>query len=117
MKRAGLDYWNLVSIEYHDNFQAVLDKYPNNNFYFFSSKAPQSHCDVSYTEDDFLVFGKETAGIPETILSEHWDTCVRIPMREEARCLNLSNAVAVASYEALRQLDFYSLKIVGQEAI
>jgi tRNA (cytidine/uridine-2'-O-)-methyltransferase len=117
LKRAGLDYWNLVSIEYHDNFQAVLDKYPNNNFYFFSSKAPQSHCDVSYTEDDFLVFGKETAGIPETILSEHWDTCVRIPMREEARCLNLSNAVAVASYEALRQLDFYSLKIVGQEAI
>ena len=117
LKRAGLDYWNLVSIEYHDNFQAVLDKYPNNNFYFLSSKAPQSHCDVSYTEDDFLVFGKETAGIPETILSEHWDTCVRIPMREEARCLNLSNAVAVASYEALRQLDFYSLKIVGQEAI
>ena len=115
LKRAGLDYWHLVSIEYHENFQEVLTKYPNNNFYYFSSKAPQSFHEVSYTPDDFLVFGKQTAGIPESILNENWNFCVRIPMKKNARCLNLSNAVAVASYEALRQLDFFSLKKTGKD--
>lgn len=113
LKRAGLDYWHLVKVHYHENFAEVLEKYPDHNFYYCSTKAPHAHTEVSYTSEDMLVFGKESAGIPEDILNEHWDSCVRIPMIEEARSLNLSNAVAVVAYEALRQMDFGQLAEAG----
>lgn len=109
LKRAGLDYWHLVRISYHDSFPEIISAYPNTTFYFFSTKAQRKYTETVFTENDFLVFGKETAGLPESLLKKHWDTAVRIPMRKGARSLNLSNAVAIASYEALRQLSFLSL--------
>ncbi len=110
LKRAGLDYWHLVQIFYHDSFSELFESHKAENFYFFSTKAEYLYDDVKYDKDCFLVFGKETAGLPETLLKEHWDTAVRIPMREDARSLNLSNSVAIASYEALRQLSFPGLR-------
>lgn len=113
LKRAGLDYWNLVKIHYHENFAEVLDLYKDHTFYYSTTKAPQSYSEVVFEEDDMLVFGKETAGIPEEILKEHWDHCIRIPMISDARSLNLSNSVAIVAYEAMRQMDFSHLKQVG----
>lgn len=113
LKRAGLDYWHLVKVHYHENFAEVAAMYAGHNFYFCSTKAPRSYTEVSYTLDDMLVFGKETAGIPETLLKENWDHCVRIPMTAEARSLNLSNSVAIVAYEAMRQLDFANLSAAG----
>ena len=91
----------------------IEQKYPDHNFYYCSTKAPHAHTEVQYTSEDMLVFGKESAGIPEEILNAHWESCVRIPMIADARSLNLSNAVAVVAYEALRQLDFGQLAEVG----
>lgn len=113
LKRAGLDYWHLVKVHYHDSFAEVLDKYEGYTFHYLSTKAPRAHTDISYGEDDMLVFGKESAGIPEEILNEHWDSTVRIPMIAEARSLNLSNSVAIVAYEALRQQGYRSLSEVG----
>ncbi|MGN0940318.1 MAG: tRNA (uridine(34)/cytosine(34)/5-carboxymethylaminomethyluridine(34)-2'-O)-methyltransferase TrmL [Selenomonadaceae bacterium] len=115
LKRAGLDYWHLVTVVYHDSFDEVLKKYGGHRFYYFSTKAPRSYTEVSYTPDDFIVFGKETKGLPEELLKEHWDSCVRIPMISDARSLNLSNSVAIASYEALRQFGFDGLKEIGRD--
>ena len=113
LKRAGLDYWPLVKVHYHDSFEEVQERYAGHNFYFLSTKAPRSYTEVSYTMDDMLVFGKESAGIPEPILKANWDHCVRIPMIAEARSLNLSNSVAVVAYEAMRQMDFQNLAEAG----
>ncbi len=113
LKRAGLDYWHLVKVHYHENFGEVLAMYGEHAFHYCSTKAPRSYTEVSYTPEDMLVFGKETAGIPESILAENWDSCVRIPMIAEARSLNLSNAVAVVAYEALRQQGFGILEEKG----
>lgn len=113
LKRAGLDYWHLVKVHYHENFAEVLEKYQGHKFYYCSTKAPHSYTDVEFGHDDMLVFGKESAGIPETILNENWDSCVRIPMIEEARSLNLSNSVAIVAYEALRQQNFLALAEKG----
>ncbi len=113
LKRAGLDYWHLVQVDYHDSFDALYRQHAESAFYFFSTKAPRVYTEVRFTEGDFLVFGKETAGIPEPLLKAHWDTTVRLPMMEGARSLNLSNAVAVASYEALRQTGFSGLLETG----
>ena len=113
LKRAGLDYWHLVKVHVHENFQEVLDKYPNNNFHYCSTKAPRSHSEARFQSEDMLVFGKETAGIPEVILKANWEKCIRIPMIDGARSLNLSNAVAVVAYEAMRQLDYANLQQVG----
>lgn len=113
LKRAGLDYWHLVKVHVHENFQEVLEKYPNNNFHYCSTKAPRAHSEATFQLDDMLVFGKETAGIPETILKANWEKCIRIPMIDGARSLNLSNAVAVVAYEAMRQLDYANLQQVG----
>lgn len=110
LKRAGLDYWHLVKVLYHDSIDELFEMHKEESFYFFSTKASLVYTDVSYTQNDFLVFGKETAGLPEELLKSHWNTTVRIPMRSEARSMNLSNAVAVAAYEALRQLSFPSLQ-------
>lgn len=111
LKRAGLDYWHLVKVHYHENFAEVLEKYQNHTFYYNTTKAEKSYSDIVFKEEDMLVFGKETAGIPESILKENYDRCIRIPMISEARSLNLSNAVAIVAYEALRQQGFKALLI------
>jgi len=113
LKRAGLDYWHLVTIHYHKNFDEVLAQYAGHNFYYCSTKAPRSYTEAQFTADDMLVFGKETAGIPETILKANWESCVRIPMIPGARSLNLSNSVAIVAYEAMRQIGFANLAEKG----
>ena len=115
LKRAGLDYWHFVDIRYYDSIEEVMDKYYNgNNFWFFSTKAKNIHSDVKYQDGDFLVFGKETKGLPESLLEKYYDRCVRLPMNEQTRSLNLSNSVCVGVYEALRQLDYLDLKTEGE---
>ena len=115
LKRAGLDYWHFVEIFYYDSIEEVMDKfYDGHNFWFFSTKAKNIHSDVRYKDGDFLVFGKETKGLPEDLLKTHYAECVRLPMREETRSLNLSNSVCVGVYEALRQLNYVGLKTEGE---
>ena len=115
LKRAGLDYWNLLDIHYYDSVEEVMDKFYNGkNFFFFSTKAKQIHSDAKYKDGDFLVFGKETKGLPEPLLEKHYDECVRIPMMGETRSLNLSNSVCVGVYEGLRQLGFPNFKTEGE---
>lgn len=109
LKRAGLDYWHLVKIHYHENFAEVLESYKEHTFYYNTTKAQKSYSEVAFMPDDFLVFGKETAGIPMPILEANPQHCIRIPMISEARSLNLSNAVAIVAYEALRQQGFLQL--------
>ncbi len=114
LKRAGLDYWNLVEICYYDNIQELFEKYPSARFFYFTTKGRNRHSDVSFQDGDFLVFGKETKGLPEELLLKNEKTCLRIPMYSEARSLNLSNSVAIALYEALRQNDYQGLKEEGE---
>lgn len=110
LKRAGLDYWHLVNIEYHESFAELRAKYPHNNFYFATTKGKRFYTQVNYTPDDFLVFGPETRGLPKGLLEANEPYCIKIPMREDTRSLNLSNSVAIVLYEALRQLGFPNLK-------
>lgn len=114
LKRAGLDYWNLLNISYYDNFKDFLDKNPNSELFMSTTKSKKTYTDVKYHSDSYIVFGKESAGIPEEILLEYKDTAVRIPMIKEARSLNLANSVAIIVYEALRQQDFNKLLKQGQ---
>ena len=114
LKRAGLDYWNLVEICYYDSFEELCRAFPHARYYFFTTKARHKHSDVRFEDGDFLVFGKETKGLPEELLMQHEETCLRIPMFERARSLNLSNSVAVALYEALRQNDYPGLLEEGE---
>ena len=109
LKRAGLDYWNKLDITYYENTDDFYAKNQNASVYYFSTKAPRKYTDVEYPEKVYLMFGKETKGLPEELLQKNPDTCVRIPMRETLRSLNLSNAVAIAVYEAFRQRDFDGL--------
>ena len=110
LNRAGLDYWYLLDITYYENLRDFLNKNPHSDkFHFFTTKAAKNHCDVHYSKGDYLIFGKETAGLPESLISDNYDRCVRLPMRDEARSLNLSNTVAVGVYEALRQIGFDGL--------
>ena len=109
LKRAGLDYWHLVKVHVHENFAEVKAMYPEHKFHYRSTKAPRAHSEAQFGRDDMLVFGKETAGIPEDILKANWEHCIRIPMIEGARSLNLSNAAAIVAYEAMRQLDYANL--------
>ncbi|MBQ2011121.1 MAG: tRNA (cytidine(34)-2'-O)-methyltransferase [Selenomonadaceae bacterium] len=109
LKRAGLDYWHLVKVHVHENFAEVKAMYPEHKFHYCSTKAPRAHSEAQFGRDDMLVFGKETAGIPEDILKANWEHCIRIPMIEGARSLNLSNAAAIVAYEAMRQLDYANL--------
>ena len=113
LKRAGLDYWNLLDITYYDNLDDFLEK-NTGEFYFFTTKARHVYSDVSYPDGCYIFFGKETKGLPEELLLQHPDTCVRVPMVENARSLNLSNTVAIAAYEILRQWDFPELQNLGQ---
>ncbi|PKM47204.1 MAG: tRNA (uridine(34)/cytosine(34)/5-carboxymethylaminomethyluridine(34)-2'-O)-methyltransferase TrmL [Firmicutes bacterium HGW-Firmicutes-8] len=105
LKRAGLDYWHLVDIHYYDSFQELRDNY-DNRFFYVTTKGRRSYSEAAYRPDDFLVFGKETAGLPKELLAANPDYCIRIPMINEARSLNLSNSVAIVLYEAWRQLGF-----------
>jgi len=113
VKRAGLDYWPLLTLHRHDSIEALMDKHPADAFFFFSTHAPRSYHEVSYPPDAFLVFGKETAGLPRELVERYAQQAVRIPMRSDARSLNLSNSVALALYEALRQNDFPGLTLEG----
>ena len=116
LKRAGLDYWPKMDVIYYSSIDRFLDDYGDKNLLFFTTKAPRDYCQVNYNEMDevFLVFGRETRGIEEEILVKHREQCVRIPMKEDIRSLNLSNSVAVAVYEVLRQKKFESLECEGQ---
>ena len=113
LKRAGLDYWDEVEIFYYDSFEELKNKYPSSRFWYFTTKGLHRHSDAKFNEGDFLVFGKETKGLPEELLKENRDTCLRIPMIGETRSLNLSNSVAIALYEALRQTDFEGFNTKG----
>lgn len=114
LKRAGLDYWHFVDITYYDSVDELFEKNPNGKFYFFSTKAAKKHSDVQYREGDFLVFGKETKGLPEPLLAAHYNDAVRIPMIGEIRSLNLSNSVAIAVYEAWRQAGYAQGNFCGR---
>ena len=109
LKRAGLDYWHLVDVRVHESFEEVEKALPSAHFYFFTTKAEHTYTEVRYRDGDALVFGRETRGLPEELLVRHREGCVRIPMIHESRSLNLSNAVAIALYEGLRQTDFQGL--------
>lgn len=110
LKRAGLDYWPSVKLAYHDSFAALKQRHPDGVFYCATTKAGRAYTDVSFKDGDFLVFGKETAGLPDDILDAHRDTLIRIPIADTVRSLNLSNAAAVILFEALRQNRFFHLK-------
>ena len=114
LKRAGLDYWPLVDVTVHENFEEAEAALCGLPFFFFTTKARKGYTEVSYPADCVLVFGKETAGLPEELLLKHREECVRIPMREGLRSLNLANCAAVAVYEALRQNAFEGLQGEGQ---
>ena len=114
LKRAGLDYFGMVRIEIHDGFDALRRDYPNLPMFFFTTKGAQPYTSFAYPADAMLVFGKETRGLPEALLEKYPGRCARIPMFAGARSLNLSNSVAIALYEALRQHGFGGLQGAGQ---
>ena len=114
VKRAGMDYWQHVELYRYTNFQEFLEKNPNAKIWMASTKAKQVYSDVTFGEDDFIMFGKESAGIPEEILVDYEETCIRIPMLPDIRSLNLSNSVAICLYEALRQQNFKSMQLEGE---
>lgn len=109
LKRAGLDYWHLVEIHYYDSLAELQARFPEARYYYTSTDGPRWYTGVEYRPGDFLVFGKETRGLPPELLEKNRDWCIKIPMIGQARSLNLSNAVAVVLYEALRQLGFPGL--------
>ena len=113
LKRAGLDYWPHLKLFLYDSFEDFMAKNLGAKVYMATTKAHRLYTDVHYGPDDFIMFGKETAGIPEEILVEHESDCIRIPMNESIRSLNLSNAAAIVLYEALRQQDFSGLQPFG----
>ena len=117
LKRAGLDYWDKLDITYYENYEDFCSKHPEAEgaTYFFTTKAPKAYTDIKeYPDNVFIMFGKETKGLPEELLFQNRDSCVRIPMRDTLRSLNLSNSVAIAVYEILRQWDFEGLREDGQ---
>ena len=113
LKRAGLDYWNLLDITYYDSIEEFFSK-NQGEYYFFTTKGRSVYSDVEYPDGCYLFFGKETKGLPEELLMKYPDRCVRLPMMGEARSLNLSNTVAIATYEVLRQWNFPQLQNFGQ---
>lgn len=114
LKRAGMDYWKDLDVTTYINFEEFLEKNPGAKIYMATTKAPQLYTDVSYEPDCYIMFGKESAGIPEEILVENQETAIRIPMIGEIRSLNLSNSVAVVLYEALRQNQFADMRLEGR---
>ena len=114
IKRAGMDYWEHLDVTRYINFEEFLEKNPGAKIYMATTKGQHVYTEVKYEPDCYIMFGKESAGIPEEILVKHPDNCIRIPMLSEIRSLNLSNSVAVVLYEALRQNHFESMKLEGQ---
>lgn len=114
LKRAGLDYWKDAEIRYYDSFDEVVAQSGGATFYFFTTKALHPYIDAKFRDGDYLVFGKETKGLPEELLLKNRDACLRIPMIGETRSLNLSNSVAIALFEALRQTDFDGFNFKGE---
>ncbi len=114
MKRAGLDYWDKLDVRHYDSIADFEAQNPDARVYYFTTTALHRHVDVAYPDEAYLMFGKETRGLPEDLLFAHPDTCVRIPMRNHLRSLNLSNSVAIAVYEVLRQNDFAGLQFEGE---
>ena len=116
LKRAGLDYWDKLDITYYDGLADFFDKHPDarENIYYFSTKAPRTYTEVEYGDEVYIMFGKESKGLPEELLHANPDKCVRIPMLNELRSLNLSNSVAIAVYEILRQKNFDGLLCEGK---
>ena len=113
LKRAGLDYWDMLDITFYESLNEFFQK-NSGPFYYFTTKAPHTYSDISYPQGAYILFGREDAGLPEALLVQNPDTCVRLPMTKGARSLNLSNTVAVAAYEALRQWGFPELENYGQ---
>ncbi|MBO5891668.1 MAG: tRNA (uridine(34)/cytosine(34)/5-carboxymethylaminomethyluridine(34)-2'-O)-methyltransferase TrmL [Oscillospiraceae bacterium] len=114
VKRAGLDYWSMVEVRDYENLEDFFAKNDVKQMWCLSTKAPRCYTEVEFSKDCYLFFGKETKGLPEDFLKSHYEACVRIPMREDARSLNLSNAVAITVFEALRQLSFPGLQDFGK---
>lgn len=116
LKRAGLDYWDKLDITCYESFEELRKKYEDRKFFFASTKAARVYTEVKYPDGCFIVFGKETAGLPEQLLEKNLEWCVRIPMRDIIRSLNLSNSVAIVAYEAMRQQEFRGLEMKGKLA-
>lgn len=115
LKRAGLDYWHFLDITYYESLDEFMEKHKDKAMFYFTTKAPRCYTEVDFPDEVYLLFGKETKGLPEPFLKEHYDDrCVRIPMIDEARSLNLSNSVAIAAYEYLRQKNFSHLLQEGK---
>jgi len=114
VKRAGLDYWHLVDVRVYENLEDFFQKTGAKDLWLLSTKAPRAYTQAAFHDGCWLFFGKETKGLPEELLAKHPDRCLRIPMRAEARSLNLGNSVALVTYEALRQLDFPMLLEQGK---
>lgn len=114
LKRAGLDYWHLLGVQYYENLDEFFEKNKNGRFFYSTTKALYKHSEVEFKDGDFILFGKETKGLPEELLHNNKENCIRIPMIDEARSLNLSNAVAIVVYEALRQNDYFELLKEGE---
>ncbi len=114
LKRAGLDYWDKLDITFYDGLDDFFAKHPDARVYYFSTKAKHKYSDIKYPEESWIMFGKETRGLPEELLFKNPETSVRIPMRDSLRSLNLSNSVAIAVYEILRQWDFEGMRECGE---
>ncbi len=113
LKRAGLDYWHLLGVTYYDSLGDFFEKTAGGRYFYSTTKGRHTHSDAEYRDNDYILFGKETKGLPEELLLANEDRCIRIPMIADARSLNLSNSVAVVVYEALRQLGYEQLKMKG----
>ena len=113
LKRAGMDYWDKLDVTVYDDYNDFIERNPDAKVYYATTKAPNVYSDVSYEADCYIMFGKESAGIPEEILVNNQNNCVRIPMNPEIRSLNLSNSVAIVLYEALRQNNFTGMEMEG----
>ncbi len=109
LKRAGLDYWHLLGVKYYENLADFFEQTKGGRYFYSTTKALNAYSDVEFCDGDYILFGKETKGLPEELLHDNKEQCIRIPMIDEARSLNLSNAVAIVVYEALRQNDFFKL--------
>ena len=114
VKRAGMDYWNQLDVRRYVNFEEFLEKNPNAKIWMATTKAKHVHSDVQFGPDDYIMFGKESAGIPEEILVNYEETCIRIPMLDKIRSLNLSNSVSIVLYEALRQNNYAGMQTEGE---
>ncbi len=114
IRRAGMDYWEHLDVRRYMNFEEFIEKNPGARIWMATTKAKNVYTDVQFEENDYIMFGKESAGIPEEILVDYEETCIRIPMLDKIRSLNLANSVAVVLYEALRQNDFESMKLTGE---